>query len=222
MPNPTLTGFLKGFGDTTAANRKQSQDEADKAFQRDHDTLATLVEHSNDPEIQNRAMSGLVSMNQGTCQAGGLARFLGARGRTGTSPDVQSLLDFVRSRGASPSGAGAATGGAPPPAPGSAAQPARNRDRARRDGCPAPVALAGVGRYRRRHGPEGHGRPAAGAAEPVRRPQRRGRHGRRPTACAAVRRRAAGVLDRTRRGRRGVPVVVARDDHPRDHGADGQ
>jgi hypothetical protein len=124
MPHPILSGFLQGFGDTIAANRKQSQEEADKAFQRDHDTLATLVEHSNDPEIQNRAMSGLVSMNQGKYQAGGLARFLGGKGLTGTSPDVQSLLDFVRSRGASPSGAGAATGGAPPPVPGSAAQPA--------------------------------------------------------------------------------------------------
>jgi hypothetical protein len=123
MPHPILSGFLQGFGDTIAANRKQSQEEADKAFQRDHDTLATLVEHSNDPEIQNRAMSGLVSMNQGKYQAGGLARFLGGKGLTGTSPDVQSLLDFVRSRGASPS-AGAATGGAPPPVPGSAAQPA--------------------------------------------------------------------------------------------------
>lgn len=93
-----LTGFLRGFQSTAAANREQARRDAEQAISRDGRIFEALIQHE-DPEIANLAVQGLMGLGSEKYQAGkGLQRFLG--GGVQRNPDIDALLDAMRGLGA--------------------------------------------------------------------------------------------------------------------------
>lgn len=147
MPISILTGFLKGYGDTVAAQKAQQQRDTDAAMARDSKVFETLL-GSDDPEISGMALTGLLGMSSGKYKPGkGLADYLGVA--PGTNPDITALMHTLKTggfEGLTSGGVGAPHGVASPtPAvPNSAAMaPPPNEGGVRPEMLPSPTAPAG-------------------------------------------------------------------------------
>ena len=89
------SGLLRGFGETTRANRAERTRQIEAQIDRDQ-RIFEMLATSDDPEIAHGALAGLESLSIGTYEPKkGLARFLG--GDMQANPAVARVFEIMRS-----------------------------------------------------------------------------------------------------------------------------
>lgn len=120
MASGVFSSFLKAFTGRLGEHRAEETRRVEHQMARDSRALELLAT-SDDPEIQNAAISGLAAMAYGKYEPkSGLAKFLGQAG--GVNPDVVRVFDMIRQGASAPTldvrwPAAPAAPSAPGPAP---------------------------------------------------------------------------------------------------------
>ena len=141
MAGSFLSGLLGGFAESTAASRKQAQDEADKKFESENKVLSMLAA-SDDPELSRAAISGLVDSTTPR-KKGFLDNLIGGKYQPNPALDhIHALIQMGKQVPATPATPGPTVGGVQLPMASRRSVPRRHprrcgRRRRCRRRCPA-------------------------------------------------------------------------------------